>query len=122
VTAASAALSYKGYVGVVRYDPEDEILVGRIGGINDVVGFHAPDAQGVKAAFREAVDDYIATCKAVGKKPEKAYSGQLMLRIDPQVHASAAAAALAAGASLNEWAEERLREAAQRDIARTVAA
>ena len=36
-------------------------------------------------------------------------SGNLMLRVDPQVHANAAIAAELAGKSLNQWAEEILR-------------
>jgi predicted HicB family RNase H-like nuclease len=53
---------YKGYSARVEFDDEDEIFVGRIAGINDVVGFHADTVEDLKAAFHEAVDDYLATC------------------------------------------------------------
>lgn len=116
------AMTYKGYVARVEFDPEDELFVGRIAGINDVVGFHADDAAGLKAAFRKAVDGYAATCAKVGKQPEKPYSGNLMLRVDPAVHALAALAAKAAGRSLNQWSEDALRELAQRELERAAAA
>ena len=34
------SLSYKGYVARVEFDGEDEIFVGHIAGVADVVGFH----------------------------------------------------------------------------------
>jgi predicted HicB family RNase H-like nuclease len=114
------AISYKGYSAQVQFDPEDEIFVGRLAGINDVIGFHADTVKGLKAAFHEAVDDYIETCAKVGKAPEKAFSGKVMFRVAPAVHARAARAAQLAGMSLNEWAEDRLRRAAERDTGEAV--
>ena len=58
------------------------------------------------------MDDYLATCRKVGKQPERQMSGNLMLRVDPQVHANAAIAAELSGKSLNQWAEEILRREA----------
>ncbi len=104
----TSALSYKGYHATVAFDADDSILTGRIAGINDVIGFHAEDAQGLVAAFHESVDDYLATCAKAGKPPEKAYSGRVMVRIDPKVHANAALAAQLSGVSLNQFSEEAL--------------
>ena len=72
---------------------------------------------GLLAAFHEAVDDYLDVCAKAGKDPQKAFSGKLMLRIDPKVHARAAAAAEVAGKSLNQWGEQVIREAADRIVA-----
>ena len=105
-------MSYRGYSARVDFDAEDEIFFGRIAGINDSVSFHADTAKGLKRAFHEAVDDYIETCAKIGKSPQKAYSGQLMLRVSPDVHAAAARAAELAGKSLNAWGEEALKQAA----------
>lgn len=44
--------------------------------MNDTVGFHADTVADLKRAFHEAVDDFVATCAAVGKKPERPYSGR----------------------------------------------
>jgi len=109
-------MSYKGYAARVEYDAADEIFVGRIAGINDVVGFHADSVEGLKSAFREAIEDYVETCRKSGKKPEKPFSGRVMFRIPPEVHARAALAAQLSGKSLNQWAEEALREAAERKL------
>lgn len=109
-------MSYKGYSAIVEYDDQDEIFFGNIAGIRDGVGFHADTVADLKAAFHEAVDDYIETCAKIGKKPKKPYSGNLMLRVDPAVHSKAALAAELSGKSLNQWGEDALREAADKYI------
>ncbi|MEE4237252.1 MAG: type II toxin-antitoxin system HicB family antitoxin [Anderseniella sp.] len=108
----SNTMSYNGYTARIEYDDEDGIFFGRIAGISDGVGFHADTVEDLRAAFHEAVDDYIETCAKVGKDPQKAYSGKMMFRVDPEVHRKAALAAELAGKSLNQWAEEALEKAA----------
>ena len=105
-------MSYKGYSARVEYDDEDGIFIGRIAGIRDGVGFHADTVEGLREAFREAVEDYLETCAKIGKEPQRAYSGQMMFRVNPEVHRKAALAAELAGKSLNQWAEEVLGKAA----------
>lgn len=105
-------MSYKGYSARIDYDDEDGILVGRIAGIADVIGFHADTVEDLRAAFFEAVDDYIETCAKAGKEPQKSYSGKMMFRVAPEVHRKAAIAAELAGKSLDQWAEEVLAQAA----------
>lgn len=108
----SNILTHKGYSARVEFDDEDGIFFGQIAGLRDGVGFHADSVEGLRAAFREAVDDYLETCARVGKDPNKPYSGQVMFRITPETHRRAALAAELAGKSLNQWAEEVLGQAA----------
>jgi predicted HicB family RNase H-like nuclease len=108
------AMTYKGYSARIEFDGEDEIFVGRIAGIPDVIGFHADTVNGLKEAFHEAVEDYLATCEKLGRSPHKPYSGKVMFRIDPDIHARAVKAAELSGKSLNEWAGEVLAKAAER--------
>ena len=110
-------MTYKGYSARIEYDDDDGIFFGRIAGINDGVNFHGETVEELRAAFRESVDGYVDVCARAGKKPEKPYSGQLMVRVDPEVHARAALAAELAGLSLAKWTEERLREDADRALA-----
>lgn len=108
----SNAMSYKGYSARVEYDDEDGLFAGRLAGIRDGVGFHADTVEGLREAFHEAVEDYLETCARIGKDPQRAYSGQMMFRVSPDVHRKAALAAELAGKSLNQWAEEVLGKAA----------
>jgi len=104
-------MTYKGYSARVEYDDDDGILTGRIAGIRDGVGFHAESVESLRAAFREAVDDYVATCARIGKTPQKPFSGRVMFRVDPEIHRKAALAAELSGKSLNRWAEDVLGRA-----------
>ena len=109
-------MNYKGYTARIDYDDEDAIFVAKLLGIRDSVTFHGESVDALKAAFHEAVDDYVATCAKIGKTPERAFSGNIMVRVDPQVHANAVLAAEASGKSLNKWTEDKLREAAEREL------
>ena len=102
-------VTYKGFSAAVEFDAEDLILVGRIAGINDIVGFHGSTPAELVDAFHEAVEDYLETCEKAGKKPEKPYSGKVMLRVDPSVHAQIALASQLSGLSINALGEEALR-------------
>jgi predicted HicB family RNase H-like nuclease len=108
----SNVMTYKGHQARIEYDDEDGIFTGRLAGIRDGVGFHADTVEGLREAFHVAVEDYLETCAKIGKEPQKAYSGQMMFRVNPEVHRKAALAAELAGKSLNQWAEEVLGKAA----------
>lgn len=103
-------MSYKGFSARVEYSDDDDCFVGHIAGIQDIVGFHGESVKELKAAFKEAVDDYLATCKKLGRSPQKPYSGKILLRLDPTLHAKVAIMAEAQGKSLNAWAQEIFKQ------------
>lgn len=105
-------MTFKGYTARVEIDDRNNILVGHLLGVRDVVGFHADDVTGLRAAFEEAVNDYLETCAKIGKSAEKPASGKLMLRVAPEIHSAALIAAKASGQSLNQWAANALEQAA----------
>ena len=104
-------LKYKGYVSTIEFDAADRIFVGRISGINDIIGFHGESVAELEAAFHQSIDDYLVACEKLGQKPNKPYSGRLMLRIPTELHAAVAVAAATGGKSINQWATAVLDEA-----------
>ena len=108
-------MTHKGYAARVEFDADDRIFVGHIAGIRDIVGFHGESVDELEAAFHEAVDDYMAVCKKLGQTPDKPYSGRVMLRLPPELHARASAAAQVNGLSFNQWAAQALEQAAEAD-------
>ena len=106
-------MSYDGYSARVEFDAEDRLFVGHVAGIRDIVGFHGESVAELEAAFHEAVDDYLAACKKLKQSPDKPYSGRVMLRLPPEVHARASAAAQVQGVSFNQWAAQVLDSAAR---------
>lgn len=105
-------MMHKGYAARVEYSEDDGCFVGHIAGIRDVVGFHGDTVAGLRAAFQEAVDDYLETCEKLGQKPNRPYSGQFRLRLSPELHARAAMVAEMRGKSLNAWVSEVIEQAA----------
>jgi len=104
-------MTHKGYAARIDYSEDDGCFVGHVAGIRDVIGFHGESVAELRTAFQEAVDDYLATCEKLGRPPQKPYSGKVLLRIDPALHAQAAALAEAQGKSLNAWAQEQIQKA-----------
>jgi predicted HicB family RNase H-like nuclease len=104
---------YKSYAARIEYSDEDACFIGHIAGITDVIGFHADNVQELRAAFEEAVEDYLASCAKLGRAAQKPASGRLMLRVPPEVHTAALVAAQVSGQSLNQWATQALRHASE---------
>ena len=104
-------MMYKGYAARIDYSDDDGCFVGRVAGIRDMITFHGETVVELRRAFAEAVDFYLTTCAERGETPNKPYSGKLMLRLPPEVHAHAAMMAVAHGKSLNQWAAEVLANA-----------
>ena len=94
-------MNYKGFSARIEYSDDDGCFVGRVAGIQDVIGFHGQSVSKLRAAFKEAIDDYLEACERLGKQPNRPYSGQFRLRISPDLHARVAIAAESKGKSLN---------------------
>ena len=104
-------LNYKGYLGHVEFDDENELFVGEVINTKDVITFQADTAHGLKQAFVESIDDYIDFCRERNEKPEKPFSGKFNLRISPELHREAYVAAKQSGMSLNSWVCDVLKHA-----------
>jgi predicted HicB family RNase H-like nuclease len=55
----------------VHFSSEDNAFFGKILGIDDLVNFEGASVKELKKAFHGAVDDYLETCKEIGKGPNK---------------------------------------------------
>jgi predicted HicB family RNase H-like nuclease len=70
-----------------------------------------PSRGGPEPRVGGAVEDYLEACEKLGRAPQKPYSGKLMLRVPPEVHAAVAAAAEVSGKSINQSATEAFTKA-----------
>lgn len=93
---------YKGYLGSAEVDLEDKVLHGRLMYLRDVVSYHADTPDELEAAFREAVDDYLALCAERGEEPERPLKGNFNVRIGPERHKCLARVMRKKKLSLNE--------------------
>ena len=103
-----STLEYKGYHTRIDFDCDAMVLRGKIEGINDYVDFEVSNPQEIEAEFHSAVDDYLAFCEEVGKKPEKEYKGSFNVRISPELHKRLALKALQENCSLNSVVEQAI--------------
>ena len=101
-------IKYKDYTGTVHFSAEDKVFFGKIFGINDLVTFEGENVDELLLSFREAVDDYLATCKQLNKAPEKSFKGSFNVRVPSEIHKDAVLLATQANISLNELIKRAL--------------
>jgi predicted HicB family RNase H-like nuclease len=109
-------LNYKGYQGSVDFELDDNILFGKVLFISDTVVYEADTPLNLQSAFEEAVDDYIETCKALGREPQHAFSGSFNVRIGQDLHKEAAIYALKEDISLNVFVKSAIRQKLDKKI------
>lgn len=106
-------LKYKGFIGSVAFSESDAVFFGKIEGIDSLVNFEGESVPELTEAFHQAVDDYVAYCESIGVKPHKSYTGNLNVRLTPDMHSRAAILAKQAGISINAF----IRNAVEKQIA-----
>ena len=74
-------LEYKGYQAMIEYSSEDRSFVGKVLGIKDMLLFEGETVREITEMFHTSIDDYLAVCDEIGKKPELA----LQRRFDSQL-------------------------------------
>ena len=67
--------------------------------------------EGIEQAFQQAVDDYLEYCRRHGREPQRPVSGRVTLRLSPELHRRALAAASRRRKSLNAVIAESLATA-----------
>jgi len=106
-------LKYKGYTGTVEYDSEEDILFGKVINANAVITFMGKSTDEIKKAFEESVDCYLQTCEKKGIEPKKPFSGNIRLRIAPELHQKISIKAAEKGDSLNTFISEAIEHAVE---------
>ena len=104
------SMIHRGYAARIDYSEDDGCFVGHIAGINDIVGFHGESVAELRAAFEEAVDDYLQTCKMLDRSPQKPLSGNLMASVSPEKQAVTGMEAEVNGKSVNHWETDTLAD------------
>ena len=101
-------IEYKGYIGSIEYSSEDKCFFGKLEMIDDLITFEADNAHDLEDNFHTVVDEYLETCKALGREPQKVYKGVFNVRIEPELHKKIYQEALKSGISLNSFVRQVL--------------
>jgi len=103
-------LKHKGFLGSIEVSFEDNCLHGKILFINDLVTYEAESPGQLEAEFKAAVEDYLATCKELGRAPNRPFSGSFNVRIGPELHQKLARYAAVKNTSINEIVKQAVHE------------
>lgn len=98
------------YTGVFEYDGDAEIFHGEVVNTSAVLTFQGRSIAELKKALKDTVDVYLEWCAKRGKQPQKPFSGQIPLRLGPELHGRVAAAAISERKSVNQFVKEVLAE------------
>ena len=109
------SLNHEGYTATIRYSSVDEVFFGTVQGINDLIIFEGTSVAELKVAFQEAIEDYLETCKDLGKLPDKTYKGIFNVRVPAGLHKKAAVFALQHHITLNDFVKTALTYAVRHE-------
>ena len=59
-------LEYKGYYDTVEYSAADNVLVGKVIGVNSLISYESETIESLNNDFKAAVDDYLSLCAEKG--------------------------------------------------------
>lgn len=103
-------LKYKGYLGTVEPDFDNNILYGKLAFIGDLVTYEAETLAELEQEFKVSVDLYLQACAEDGKKPDTPFKGVFNVRVDPDLHRRVAELALEEDLSLNAFVNKALEK------------
>lgn len=106
-------MTIEGHRAVISFDPDIGLFRGEFTGLAGGADFYAADVAGLQREGATSLKVYLDACTKDSIEPLARASGALNLRVAPELHRAATLAAKASGKSLNQWASEVLREAAQ---------
>lgn len=107
----SSMLRYKNYIGSIEFSEEDDILYGKVLGINSLLSYEGNTVKELKADFEGVIDDYLELCAKQGKEPEMAFKGSFNVRIDPKLHKKLFLLAKRNHTSINSIVEDAIEKA-----------
>lgn len=96
-------MRYKGYWAEIKYSDEDECFCGYIEGLKeDIISFEGESVKDLKRDFKNAIEDYLKTCKELNKEPEKQCKGSLNIRLGVELHNKVKMKSIEKNISINE--------------------
>lgn len=94
-------LKHKGYTGTVEYSLTDGVLHGKVLFVADLITYESESIAGLRGAFEDALDDYLETCREIGKEPDRPASGAFNVRTGEDRHQALILRSLREGETLN---------------------
>ena len=79
-------IEYKGYIGVVDFDPEIDLFHGTVINTQDVITFYGASVTEIREEMQKSLEVYFEVCEEQGKVPDKPFSGELTIQTSPELY------------------------------------
>jgi predicted HicB family RNase H-like nuclease len=104
-------LKYKNFVGSIEYSEPDNILYGRVLGLNRIlISYEGQTIDELKKDFIDGVEHYLSVCEEERTTPQKSYTGSFNIRIPSEMHGKAVLKAKELGINLNAFVKFAISE------------
>ena len=101
-------LEYKGYLGTIEPELDNDTLYGKIAFIRDLVTYEAINIKTLREEFQFSVDEYLKNCEALGIEPSKSFKGSFNVWVKPKIHQAAVLSAQSIDMNLNSFVEQAM--------------
>lgn len=100
-------LTYKGYIGDIEFSLTDNCLFGKVLGLSKgLISYEGQTLKDLKKDFKNGIDDYLSHCKENNIEPQKPFSGQFSIRLNPELHRLVVATAQQQGITVNRFVRQ----------------
>ncbi len=101
------------YEAVISFDPEISMFRGEFIGLNGGADFYADSIQKLRKEGEISLKVFLDFAKEKNITPKKRFSGQFVLRLNPEIHKKYALLAKSNNLSLNQILARTLEEAVE---------
>ena len=108
-------IEYKGYIGVIDFDPEIDLFHGTVINTQDVVTFYGASVAELREEMQKSLDIYFEVCEEQGKVPDKPFSGILTIQTSPELYGRIALNAARRQLEIDAYLQEVLEKAVSAD-------
>ena len=108
-------IEYKGYIGVVDFDPEIDLFRGTVINTHDVITFCGASVTELREEMQKSLEVYFEVCEEQGKTPDKPFSGTLTIQTSPELYGRIALNAARCQLEIDAYLQEILEKAVSVD-------
>ncbi len=104
-------IEFKGYIGVVDFDPEIDLFHGTVINTQDVITFYGASVTELREEMQKSLEVYFEVCEEQGKAPDKPFSGELTIQTSPELYGRIAMNAARSQLEIDVYIQEILEKA-----------
>ena len=108
-------IEYKGYIGVVDFDPEIDLFHGTVINTQDVITFYGASVTELRKEMQRSLEVYFEVCKEQGKVPDKPFPVTLTIQTGPELYSRIALNAARRQLEIDAYLQEVLEKAVSVD-------